>query len=685
MAMLQTLFMSFVLFVQSLFIPLIHPPSKDPVDYGGGPYAPRVIAAADQLPFLVGGTLNYNIIIPDGSVPPSVMTGVKWLREFLGEIADREPGVFTPSTRPRDGSRCIAVGDTGMDAGALAGDMRQLEDEGFVKRVIGDDVFICGLGRGTMYGCASFLEEELGCRWFTPMLKSYPQEKDIPLDKNMCSIQNPKLEYREDQWGVVNRQPEFMAFHKVNASNSVGFGEEVGYSVRYNPHTGFCHSMHYLIPRDEINRHPEYFSYRKDQGKRTEDQRCLSNPDVLRIIKEVVLEAVRQTNWPGIEIVTVTQDDNDSPCECGDCLALDAKYGGPSGTNIWFTNEVAKAVKAAYPLRNVYIDTFAYGYTLDVPGVGADGSVIAPEENVIVRLCSIDCCFVHPFSQCGHRDEASVFTKFKEKPSRFAQQTKDWEALCAVNGAKLYVWDYTTNFKFYPAIFPNMQVLAPNIQYLLDHGVTGIFEQGNNEGSGINGEFAELRAYLLAKLLWAPETNVEHMIEEFMAAWYGDAAGLMKEYLDTLTRISIDTIHLSIFGRVEANVYFRPSQVRKFDKLFDRAQALTKGSPAHHENVCRTRISLRCYKANYMMCEFSWFNPCRVQNGKQLFHDSIMAGIDAYSQFMAEPYNLYVWLHRPYDWGAMKSWIDFVDLKQVHNMTPEELSAYRLTHAGTWP
>ena len=82
-----------------------------------------------------------------------------------------------------------------------------------------------------------------------------------------------------------------------------------------------------------------------------------------------------------------------------------------------------------------------------------------------------------------------------------------------------------------------------------------------------------------------------------------------------------------------------------------------------------------------MIDEFSWLNPNRLRENKKLFHDSIMAGIDAYSQFMAEPYDLYTWLHRPYDWGAMKSWIDFVDLDRVHNMTLKELDEYRQAHA----
>jgi hypothetical protein len=76
----------------------------------------------------------------------------------------------------------------------------------------------------------------------------------------------------------------------------------------------------------------------------------------------------------------------------------------------------------------------------------------------------------------------------------------------------IIVWDYVIQFNNLISPFPNLHVLKPNIQFFASHGVNAMFEQGNRE---VGGEFAELRAYLLSKLLWNPEANVDTLTERF--------------------------------------------------------------------------------------------------------------------------------------------------------------------------
>src|SRR2546423_1455722 len=63
----------------------------------------------------------------------------------------------------------------------------------------------------------------------------------------------------------------------------------------------------------------------------------------------------------------------------------------------------------------------------------------------------------------------------------------------------------------------------------------GQSEQGNYPGGG-NGEMEPLRAYLLAKLLWNPNTDLEKQITEFLNAYYGKAANNVRAYLELLRR-----------------------------------------------------------------------------------------------------------------------------------------------------
>jgi len=692
MAMLQTWVLSFILFFQSFLIPMLNPPMQGPVNYGGDPYVDPKASITAWLPVFEGGEAEYTIVIPndtgDNVYYQSIQLGAKWLKEFAAGMTGGATFAGPVTESAFGGGKFIALGLESFGGSALdAADIAKLSDEGFIKKVIGEDIFIYGIGRGTMYGCASFIEDELDCRWFTPELKVIPSKQDIKIDANLSSISNPALECRDIYWSAI-KSPEFAAFHRENSASK---GEEQGYGVRY--FMNGCHTIGQLVPASECDPN-EDFAFRRNytgwqpeyigkQNVRTSFQRCLTSQHVIDLAIENCIKQLTTYTDPDYRILSVSADDNYEVCECDRCLASDKKYGGPSGTNIWFVNQVAQAVEAwlelNQPGRRIDIDTFAYLYSEDAPKNPEE--VIVPRRNVIVRLCSINSCFSHPQETCGSSRrggllEDNVFNRFEDRPSPFGQNVVEWGKLCAVEGAKLYIWDYTTNFNFYPAIFPNLQTLSPNMQFYTENGVKGTFQQGYNEGKGgKNGEFAELRVYLMSKILWNPKTNVEHIIDEFMAAYYGAAAPQMKEYLDVSTRKAMDTIHMSAFGRPEQWIYFRPDEYKKLDKLFDRAEQNAADDPAALANVKLTRISLRCYKANMLQGEFSFFNPCRLTENKRLFHDIVMAGIDAMGGMpIVEPYDTYIWLHRPFDWAGMGAWIDFVDDEKI---VPLDLAAYR--------
>jgi len=692
MAMLQTWALSLVLFFQSFLIPMLNAPTQGPINYGGDPYTDPKAGIVSWLPLFEDGVTDYTIVIPDDTGDdvfyPSIQLGAKWLREFAAGMTGGATFAGPVAASSFGGGKCIALGRTGLDMGALDPDIAQLEEEGFVKKVIGDSVFICGIGRGTMYGCASFIEEELDCRWFTPALRVTPQRQSIAIDANLHDVQNARMECRDIYWQAI-KDPEFAAFHRENSASK---GREQGYGVRY--FMNGCHTIGQLVPAADCDPE-EDFAFRRDytgwepehigkQNVRTSFQRCLTSPHVIELAIENCIKQLTEYTDPDYRILSVSADDNNEVCQCGRCLASDAKYGGPSGTNIWFVNQVAQAVEewleANQPGRVIAIDTFAYLYSEDAPRNAEE--VIVPRRNVIVRLCSINSCFSHPQETCGSSRrggilEDNVFNRFEERPSPFGQNVVAWGKLCAAEGAKLYIWDYTTDFNFYPNPFPNLHTFADNYQFYIENGVRGTFQQGYLEpgGSSSNGEFAELRVYLMAKLLWNPGANAAHIIDEFMAAYYGAAAPMIREYLDAITRKGMDTIHQSAFGRPEQWLYFRPAERRRIDKLFDSAEEITAGSPFHLANVKRTRISFRCYKANMLQDEFAMLNPSRLRSSKQLFHDIVMSGINAIGGMpIVEPYDTYVWLHRPFDWAGMGAWIDFIDDDRV---IPLDLAAYR--------
>ena len=199
------------------------------------------------------------------------------------------------------------------------------------------------------------------------------------------------------------------------------------------------------------------------------------------------------------------------------------------GSLLTFVNRIAGDIKDEFP--GVYVDTLAYRYTRKAP------KTIKPADNVIIRLCSIECCFGHALG-----DESC------EQNAAFKKDIEEWSAICD----NLYIWDYTTNFMYYLAPFPNLGVLRENVKFYKDHHVIGLFEQGNYQST--SGEFGELRAYLLAKLMWNPDMSEEeydrHM-NEFLEDYYGAGWENIRTYIDKTSEAAAQN-HVGIYDSIRS-------------------------------------------------------------------------------------------------------------------------------------
>ena len=107
---------------------------------------------------------------------------------------------------------------------------------------------------------------------------------------------------------------------------------------------------------------------------------------------------------------------------------------------------------------------------------------------MIVRLCSIEADFARPLDSEANR--------------AFRDDMNGWRQIAP----RLYVWDYITNFSNSLWPHPNLQVLAPNLRYFAGSKVGGVFEQGDAYSNG-TGDFVQLRAWLVAHLMWEPQSR----------------------------------------------------------------------------------------------------------------------------------------------------------------------------------
>lgn len=503
------------------------------------------------------GRSDYRLVLPSDAVP-SERHAAEEFQKFFKEISGAEMPIGTEADPA--GTHEIALNARGRIAAADPELAKAAPGrDGFAIRTKGNRLLIVGdRPRGTLNAVYTLLEEQLGCRWFTREISRIPKRERVELGPLDVTYTSP-FEYREDYYTEVF-DGDWAARHRLNG-NHMRLTEAHGGGIHYQP---FCHSFDAILsPRDHFAAHPEYFS--EVGGRRRQDyaQLCLSNPDVLRLTIDRVKQWIREHSEA--KIISVTQNDNGLYCHCAACRAIDEREGSPSGSMIAFVNQVAEAIEKDHP--EIAIDTFAYQYTRKPP------KTLRPRKNVIVRLCSIECCFAHPLATCPQN-------------ASFREDIVNWSKICD----RLYVWDYVTDFAHYLLPFPNFDALGPNLEFYAAHGVKGIFEEGNYSGGG-GGELSELRAYVLAKVLWNPKANVKNAIEEFTDAVYGEAGPRVREYLELLQdRVRVQGPHVTIWAKPDAP-YLAGDFLQRAEAIFDAGAKAVK-DPAALKRLRKARVPL---------------------------------------------------------------------------------------------
>ncbi len=367
-----------------------------------------------------------------------------------------------------------------------------IKNDGYAILVEHGRLYITGVNaRGTRNGIFTFLEDQMGFRFYTREFLVIREATGIEILEGTKKVYGPDFEYREVYWLPAYGDRELSSMHRLNGKREGDDGINIEYAL-------FVHTLSVLL----------------DEPHQMNCQPCLSDEKVYQRVLSNVRKKLDEN--PNATIISISQNDSEGEgcgCQCEKCRAIDQAEGTPMGSLLRFVNRIAEAIKEDYP--HILVDTLAYRYTRKAP------KTLVPADNVIIRLCSIECDFAHPISD----EKIGGNLAFKK-------DIEEWAKICK----RLYVWDYTTNFAYYLAPFPNLYTIYDNIQFFKEHNVVGLFEQGNAQSP--TDDFGELRGYLIAKLLWNPNISREEyldLMDEFLQDYYGAGWRYIREYIDRIT------------------------------------------------------------------------------------------------------------------------------------------------------
>ena len=443
-----------------------------------------------------GKAAGYAIVVP-ADAGESMRYAASELSRYVRKIT----GVELPVTRRGNGEALpekavvLELWDGGPDA--------------FRIHAKGQRVYVSGGVRGVLYGVYELLEAYGGIGWFASWHEVVPESATFAVPADIDREEHPAFEMREPYFFDAF-DGDFAARLRINGLMARLQARHGGKAPRFGGGLGSCHTFGRLVPPKEFfEDHPEYFSL--VNGKRIGNgQLCLSNTNVLRIVTERVLAAIRRD--PTAKYYGVSQSDNTFYCQCPDCAAVDAEEESHAGTVVRFVNAVAEAVEKEFPGK--VIETLAYQYSRKPP------KKTRLRHNVMPCLCSIECDFSRPLA-----------TSPAPQNIAFVRDMRGW----AEQTDMLYVWDYVVNFRHYTHAFPNILAMVDNLRLFRDCGVRSVFAQGDLKGR--HAWFAELKVWLLAKLMWNPDQPVEPLLDRFFAGYYGEAAPYARAYFDMAHRL----------------------------------------------------------------------------------------------------------------------------------------------------
>lgn len=501
-----------------------------------------LFAQSDNLKLTSDNSTNYKIIINENASKWDSLAA-KELQSYLQLISEVTIPIVNDKSPITDYEIII-----GENKHSFIKNKSRIFYDGFIIRTKGNKInFIGGENKGTLNSVYSFLEKYLGCRMYSSEVKLIPKNKSVIIPK-IDILENPVFTYREPHYFEPTHD-NYARWHKlVDSDDKKIWGM-------------FVHTFQFLLPPAKyFKEHPEYFALRNNI--RVPQEACLSNPEVFDMMVTELKKRIKEN--PEAKYWSVSQNDDDDFCQCDNCRKIDEREGSPSGSIITFVNKVAKE----FPDK--IISTLAYRYSRKAP------KFVKPEANVNIMLCTIECFRTKPLNE----DETGL---------KFVNDIADWSDITN----NIFLWDYVVQFSNLVSPFPNLQVLQPNIQLFAKYGVKMMFQQG--AGNRPATELGELRTYLISKLLWNPELNVDSLMNDFLTGYYGNAGTYIRNYIDLMKSELINSnAKLWIYSNPveQMNEFLKPELLDEYNRIFDQAELSVANQPEILQRVKIARLPI---------------------------------------------------------------------------------------------
>ncbi|MFA5089226.1 MAG: DUF4838 domain-containing protein [Candidatus Omnitrophota bacterium] len=423
-----------------------------------------------------------------------------------------------------------------------------LESDGYLIKTIGNSLIILGrdnrerdpqrfvpyLERGTMNGVYEFLERYCDVRWFIPG----PLGEVVPSSRNISTPvinieDSPEFSYRD-----------IYPYGGEYDLTEIGVASQDSISWWYRNRLGgvYFFACNHSIPRLKWlerfgQEHPEYFALLSN-GQRDNDPNlpghrghiCFSNPGVFKEIMADIQDYYsgrHQRFQPQRDIASekffnVMPQDSFTMCRCKICMK---KWNEKTKASeyIWgFVSKVAGETKKYYP--EVVITCGAYDAYADPP------ATVDIPENVAVEIC-----------------QEGPYYMVNPNTRKMQEETvSGWQKLV---GDRIYLWTYLNPRRNPNPVRSPMEGVPPISPHLIGEymksvkgrtmGMFALFSDVTRGQKVANNSFLfdHIDIYILSRLMWHPDQNVDKILADYYEKFYGPGAIPLSKFYTGLENI----------------------------------------------------------------------------------------------------------------------------------------------------
>lgn len=531
-------------------------------------------AAGKPLTLVAAGEARCTILISD-TPSQSAKDAAAELAAVIGRASGAKVNIFMEgfvARQPLPADHAVVLVGDGQIARRLGVDSRSLPPEGFLVKVVGNHLVILGSDKtpagkgtdGTFFGVAAFEERVLGCHWLWPGDTGtvIPRRADIRVPRGISLRGSPKILKRQIRNCLGN------GFYLTDDVKRRLGGFDMGAYTRMTDESILWMRRHKLGGSVDLvsghvfedwyekhyRQHPDWFAVQLNGSREWDpawlgtqyNKQCLSSRSFLDhfvrlnvadldrrfgAVPAGVRAGLRRRGLP-LDAVGIGENDGgfQAFCLCAPCKALDPpeapkvkleyatgtiEYPGLADRYLGFYNRVAEGVAVRHP--DVWVVGFAYGATT-APPVRTKA-----HTNVVIQ-------YVGPGSPYdSHRE--------------WLEARRQWDGWAAT-GAKIS-WRPNWMRCGLDMMMLYHHKLAADLKYFADRGLIGTdFDTMMNDW-GSQG----LNYYVLARMLWDPDLDVEQLVDEYCRVGFGPAAAPVRAFFD----------HVEAMTEARAKVWAEPA------------------------------------------------------------------------------------------------------------------------------